>query len=314
MKKLSLFFTAIILSILLISCSQDQAGTTDNTNANETEDNEGTATYPNANLLVDVEWVANHLDDENVQFVDLRGEGYEGGHIPGASHITWPEIADPESPYDGVLLPAEPFAALMQEIGIDQDETVVIYDDGSSLSAARLFYALEYYGHQNLKIFNGGFTAWLNAGEDVSTESPEITKGDFVATANEKLVCDLETVEASLDDDNVIMLDTRSEEEYTGENLRAERGGHVPNAVHIEWSEAVEDVDGVPSFKSFDELTALYEEKGVTKDKTIVPYCQTNVRGAHTYFTLRLLGYDSIKPYEGSWAEYGNVSTTKIEK
>jgi thiosulfate/3-mercaptopyruvate sulfurtransferase len=309
LKRRLLYFTAIIFLITIIGCSQEQTGTTNHTENNDTE-----ANYPNADLLVDTAWVAEHLSDENVQYVDLRGEGYEGGHIPGASHITWQELADPESPYDGVLLPAEPFAALMQEIGIEQDETVVIYDEGSSLSAARLFYALEYFGHQNVRIYNGGFTAWLNAGEEVSTDTPEIAVGDFVATANQEKVCDLNTLKASIDDKNVVILDARSQEEYTGEKVRAERGGHVPNAVHIEWSEAITEVDGVPTFKSFNELTALYEEKGVTKDKTIVPYCQTNVRGAHTYFTLRLLGYDSIKPYEGSWAEYGNVETTKIEK
>lgn len=299
MKRLGLFLTTIILSILLIGCSSDQA-TTDEGN------------YPNSQLLVDVEWVANHLDDENVQFVDLRGEGYEGGHIPGATHITWPEIADPEAEFDGILLSAEPFTAKMQEIGIDQDETVVLYDDGSSLSAARLFYALEYYGHQNVKIFNGGFTAWLNAGKDISTTIPETASGNFTAAAKEDLVCDLGTLQASLDNEDIIIVDTRSADEYLGKDVRAERGGHVPGAVHIEWKESITDVDGVPTFKSFEDLTALFEGQGVTKDKTIIPYCQTNVRGAHTYFTLRLLGYDSIRPYEGSWSEYGNVPTTTI--
>ncbi|WP_226035126.1 sulfurtransferase [Aquibacillus saliphilus] len=310
MKKSGLFLIAIILTLFLAGCGQDQTETAEDT----TGENEASAdSYPNADLLVDTEWVANHLDDENVQFIDLRREGYEGGHIPGAIQFSSSEIVDPDSAFDGVLLPADPFATKMQEIGINQDETVVLYDDGSSLTAARLFYALEYYGHQNLKIINGGFTAWLNSGKDVSTEVPETVEGDFVATINEDLVCDLETLQASTDNENTIILDTRSEDEYSGEDVRAERGGHIPNAVHIEWSEAITEVDGVPSFKSLEDLTALYEDKGVTKDMTIIPYCQTNVRGAHTYFTLRLLGYDSIKPYEGSWAEYGNTPTTNIE-
>ena len=304
MKKFGLVIVTALITGLLIGCSQDDETLTDN----------GSDSYVNAELLVDTAWVAEHVEDDGVQFVDLRREGYEGGHIPGATHFSTSKITDSEAEYDGILVESEPFAQAMRELGIDQDETVVIYDDGSSLSAARLFYALEYYGHQNVKIYNGGFTAWLNAGEEVSTEAPEIVTGDFVATANQEKVCDLGTLQASLDDENIVILDTRSVEEFTGEEVRAERGGHVPNAIHIEWSEAITEVDGVPTFKSAEELTALYEENGVTKDKTIIPYCQTNVRGAHTYFTLRLLGYDSIKPYEGSWAEYGNVATTTIDK
>ncbi|MEQ6390783.1 sulfurtransferase [Bacillaceae bacterium S4-13-58] len=307
MKKLVLL---LILSISLFGCAQDDASS----NANENTNNESSVSgYENAELLVDTEWVVNHSDDENVQFVDMRSEGFEGGHIPGATNITGQEIVDPEAEYDGVLMQADDFAAKMQEIGVDQGETIVAYDDGSSLSAARLFYALEYYGHENVKIYNGGFTAWLQSGNEVSTEEPNVQTGNFVATANEDKVCDLETIQAATDDENVIILDARSEAEFTGEEVRAERGGHIPNAVHIEWSQAITEKDGVPTFKSAEELTTLYEGKGVTKDKTIIPYCQTNVRGAHTYFTLRLLGYDSIKPYEGSWAEYGNVDSTTIE-
>ncbi|MFG6117971.1 rhodanese-like domain-containing protein [Thalassobacillus sp. B23F22_16] len=307
MKKSLFLFTTIILSVVLIGCSQNKE-----TNADSSEEKEATAAeYANSELLVDTDWVEDNA--ENVTLIDTRREGYEGGHIPGAIPFSTSDLVDPDAEFDGVLLEAEGFAAKMQDIGVNQDETVVIYDDGSSLSAARLFYALEFYGHQDVKIYNGGFTEWLNAGKDTSTEAPELQTGDFVATANQEKMCDIETLQSSVDDENVVILDTRSEAEYTGEEVRAERGGHVPNAVHIEWSEAITEKDGVPTFKSAEELTALYEEKGVTKDKTIVPYCQTNVRGAHTYFTLRLLGYDSIKPYEGSWAEYGNVASTTIE-
>lgn len=305
MKKIVLL---LILSISLFGCAQDDATSDENLN----NDSEATG-YANADLLVDTEWVVEHLDDEDVQFVDMRSEGFEGGHIPGATNITGQKIVDPDGEFDGILLQSDDFATKMQEIGVNQDETIVVYDDGSSLGAARLFYALEYYGHKNVKIYNGGFTAWLQSGNEVSTEEPNVATGDFVATANEDKVCDLETVQAINEDEGVVILDTRSEGEFTGEDVRAERGGHIPNAVHIEWSQAITEQDGVPTFKSAEELAALYEGKGVTKDKTIVPYCQTNVRGAHTYFTLRLLGYDSIKPYEGSWAEYGNVETTTIE-
>lgn len=305
-KRKALLFIAIILSILLVACGQSESSSSNGSNTDE-------SSYENSELLVDTEWVANHVEDDAVTFIDTRREGYEGGHLPEAIPFSTGELSDEAAEYDGILVDADTFAEKMQGIGVNQEDTIVIYDDGSSLSAARLFYALEYYGHENVKIYNGGFTAWLNDGEDVSTETNEAQTGDFVATANEEKVCDLNTLQASIDDENIVVLDTRSEEEYTGEEVRAERGGHVPDAVHIEWSDAITDEDGVSKFKSAEALAEMYEDKGVTKDKTVIPYCQTNVRGAHTYFTLRLLGYDSVKPYEGSWAEYGNVSDTKIE-
>ena len=300
MKKLYFIFTTILM--VITGCSSDQVDKKDNA-------------YPNADLLINTEWVKNHLSDPNVIVIDTRNEGYEGGHIPGAVHITWKELTDPQYPVEGYLVNSEKFTEKMQTLGINQNSTVVVYDDGSSLAASRLFYALEYYGHKNVKVVNGGFTAWLNKGYNISTNEPDPTTGNFVASVNEQLFSTKDEIEKNLNKENVVILDVRSKQEYTGKDVRAKRGGHIPNAVHLEWNEAITtNEDGVPVFKSYQVLKEQFENKGIHKEMTVIPYCQTNVRGAHTYFTLRLLGYENISPYEGSWSEWGNATETSIEK
>ncbi len=302
--KRSLAVFGLVLGIFVAGCSS-------NASSNEESQNG----YKNGDLLVDVAWAKEHADDENVQFVDMRGEGFEAGHLPGATNITWGQITREDYEVDGFLANQETFSQNMQDLGINNDSTVVVYDDGSSLSAARLFYALEYYGHSDVKILNGGYAAWLDAGHEVATGKANVTEGNFTASVNKDVQSSQEEVLDNLDNEEVVFLDTRSEGEYTGENLRAERGGHIPGAVHLEWKESItENEAGVSVFKSADELQKQFESAGIKKDKKVVPYCQTNVRGAHTYFTLRLLGYENISPYEGSWAQWGNTADAPIEK
>ncbi|WP_202080836.1 sulfurtransferase [Caldalkalibacillus salinus] len=271
--------------------------------------------YANPELLVSPDWLDAHQDDENLRIVDMREEGYDTDHIPNAVHLgSWRELVDADHEVEGYLVGPQDFEQIMSQLGIDGDTTVVIYDEGNSLSATRLFYALEYYGHEDVKILNGGYSAWLVEEKEVTSDVPEIEDTTFAVELNEDLVCDLGQVQDKLneDRDSVVFLDTRSEEEHTGENVRAERGGHIPGSVNIEWNQSLQD-DGVPYFREAAELYELYESNGITADKQIVSYCQTNVRGAHTYFTLRLLGFEDLVNYEGSWAEYGNSESTDIE-
>jgi len=307
-KYLLLFF-----SIFLVACSNNDPSLEEiDETASELSEGEvvDASEYENGHLLVDGDWLEEN--PENIVVVDVRSEGYEGGHIPGAVHINPDELSDPDNPIGGVLPDEEKFQEKVRELGIDNDSTVVAYDDGDSLWAARLFYALELYGHEDVRILNGGFTAWLSDEKEISTEEPSIEEGSFTANMNPALQSSLEDVESQIGNENVVLLDARSEGEYDGSDVRAERGGHIPGAPHLEWTEAISD-DGVPYFKDAEELEEQFAASGVDRDKTIIPYCQTNVRGAHSYFTLRLLGFNDIKPYEGSWSEYGNDPETEIE-
>ncbi|MEB3101824.1 sulfurtransferase [Ferviditalea candida] len=273
--------------------------------------------YPNSQLLADVNWVNDHLNDPKVVLIDARAKGYEEGHIRGAVNLKTGDINDPKNPVKGFLLGEEAFGEVIRKLGVNQDSTVLVYDEGNALSATRIFYAFEYYGlRDQVKVLNGGYPAWLAAGKDVSTDAPQIAPGNFTAKANAALISTKAEITGELNDPKLVFLDARSADEYTGKDLRGNKnGGHIPGAVNRDWSESIQKgEDGIERFKSYETLKAEFEKIGTVKDKTVVPYCQTNVRGAHTYFTLRLLGYSDIRPYEGSWSEWGNAIDTKIEK
>jgi thiosulfate/3-mercaptopyruvate sulfurtransferase len=301
MNKNKIWINMIVgLSILFLfaACSADVSNQSDE--------------YANPELLVDTGWLEEHLRDDNVRVVDMRDEGYEGGHIEGAVRFgSWKSLVDADNEIDGYLLNKEKFEKAIGALGIDNNTTVIIYDEGKNLSSARLFYALEYYGHKQVKLLNGGFMAWLEDGKDISTENVAVEAKTFTATIDEELMSTKEEVGDLVGSDDVVFLDARSEKEYSGEDVRAEKGGHIPGAVNLDWALNVE-AEGVPYFKKASDLRKMYGDLQVTEEKTVVPYCQTNVRGAHAYFTLRLLGFDHISPYEGSWAEWGNDPSTTV--
>jgi len=270
-------------------------------------------TYENAQLLADVKWVEDHAKDGKVKIVDVRAKGYEQGHIPGAVSLNSGLLKDAKN---NTIVTADKFQEIFQNIGVNSDTTIVLYDEGNSLNSGRVFYGLEYYGHKDkVKVLNGGYAAWTAASKDVSTEAPAAAKGNFTAKANPDLITTKDQIK-KLDLQACVLLDVRSSKEYTGEDLRGnQKGGHIDKAVNKEWSDAIEqNADGVPVFKKAKDLQAAFSDLGVDKNKTVVPYCQTNVRGAHTYLTLRLLGYKDVRPYEGSFAEWGNASDTEVVK
>lgn len=273
-------------------------------------------TYPNSQLLADVKWVEDNIKDGKVKIIDARSKGYEQGHIPGAVSVSSGLLKDSKN---NTIISKEAFTELFQKAGINSDSTVLVYDEGGAGNGAtRIFYGLEYYGLKDkVKILNGGYLAWTTAGKEISTDTPTVAKGSFAAQPNDKLI----TTKAQLLSANLAqctLLDTRSSKEYTGEDLRGNKnGGHVNGAINTEWSEAIDQnpTDGVPKFKTYQDLNAIYTKAGVTdKEKTIIPYCQTNIRGAHSYFTLRLLGFKDVRPYEGSMAEWANSDDAPLVK
>ncbi len=281
-------------------------------------DNENTPfDYPEVHLLLSAEDLSEIRRQSNVVIVDMRPyDEFEAGSIPGAISFGGVEaLHQKDYPVGAMLIGPREFQDLMQNHGISRDHTIVAYDGGQSLFAARLFYALEVYGHEDVRILNGGFAAWEEAGfetvEPLRYGSITYQESTFEIEVQEERMCDVAYIMEMLERDDVVIFDARSEDEYTGADARSEQTGHIPGAVNLVWSENIES-EGVPFFKPANVIKAQLEERGITPDKQVIPHCHTNVRGSHAYFTLRLMGYADVRAYEGSWGEWGNRSDVPV--
>lgn len=269
--------------------------------------------FANPQLLVDTEWLVEHLDGPNLRLVDVRNaEDYAAGHIPGAVSIPRPATFDPDAPKGIVGLP-EPIAELFGSKEINEKSHVVVYDAGKNTAASRVLWTLEYYGHPTVSLLDGGFTKWQSEQREMTTEEPVVTPVEFSLKAHPKLLTTKDEILDKLDGEGVVFLDARSEEEHKGRDVRTKRGGHIPGAVNVDWPLNFTSGE-VPVFKSPAELHELYTELGVTPDKEVHAYCQTGQRSSVTYLVLRLLGYENVKNYDGSWQEWGNDPDVPIEQ
>jgi len=277
-------------------------------------DSGGAGVATAAEVLVDTDWIEARLDDPSVRIVEVGGSprDYTEGHLPGAVFLSMGSLSDPTNSVDGTIATRDQLSAALSAIGADRGETLVLYDRQRSLQAARAYWALKYYGHPEIRVYDGGAARWTADGRSMSSESPTITASDYVAgPADPDLETSWQYVVDHIDDPSTITCDVRGPNEYLGRDVRAARGGHIPGSVNVEWTAAV---NGDGTFKSAAELGALYTAAGFTPDKQIITYCQTGVRGAHTWFVLsELLGYPSVRNYDGSWAEYGNNPESPIE-
>ncbi|KAG2479375.1 MAG: Sulfurtransferase (modular protein) [Nitrosopumilales archaeon] len=210
----------------------------------------------------------------------------------------------------------------MSKNGIKSDTEVILYGDFNNWFAAFVFWVFKYYGHENLKIMNGGRKKWELENREYTTDEPQLQATEYKsAPPDEGLRAYLFDVWRSLDRIDSVMVDVRSPKEFTGEITappeypmeHAQRGGHIPGANNIPWATAVNDADG--TFKSFEELNQIYQPKGVTSDKDVICYCRIGERSSHTWFVLKyLLGYSKVRNYDGSWTEWGNMIGNPIEK
>jgi len=263
--------------------------------------------------LVETEWLERNSVKAKLRIVEIgrKQQDYDQGHIPGAVFIDRKVVWDEVDGVPGMLPGGNTVAQSMEQAGIGSDNTVVIYDASRGLWAARLFWALEYLGHRDVHILNGGWKKWISEGRATATDVPGYPQGSLSVKIDSQKKASKKWIQENLRNDKVQIIDTRTSKEYTGEDARSARGGHIPGAVNINWVLNVLEGDA-GTFLPADEIGEMYDSQDISKDKSVVTLCQTGVRGAHTYFVLRLLGYEDVKLYDGSWAEWGNAEDTPV--
>jgi len=267
--------------------------------------------YTRETLLTTVSELQRKLGAENLCIIDVRpAEDYAKGHIPGATHFDLFGL----SLIDTSDAPLKAFMFMIHHVlelrGVSESKEVVFYEDNSGMRAARGLWFLEYYGHPNVKMLDGGFQAWKAAGAPVTSETSPPKSASFKIAERRDVLATTDDVLRSLSQKQIAILDTRSEGEYLGTHVRAARGGAIPGAIHIEWTDNIAP-DG--KFKSNDELKAMYDRAGITPDKEVVSYCQGGYRAAHSYVALRLLSFPKVRNYIGSWKEWGDRADLPIE-
>jgi len=271
-------------------------------------------------VLVDTQWVQDHLDDETVRIVEVDENPalYAEAHIPGAIGFDWKTDLQDQVKRD--FLGPDEFGALFGSRGISNDHTVVLYGDRNNWFAAYTYWYLKYYGHDKVLLMNGPREKWIAEDRPTSTEVPSYEPATFTAQEGDDAIRAKRDEVAEALGTSTRLVDVRSPAEFSGEliampgyeNEGAQRSGHIPGAASVPWAQAVQE-DG--TFKTAEELEELYTGKGVLNGDPIIAYCRIGERSAHTWFVLHeLLGRDAVKNYDGSWTEWGNLVDVPIER
>ncbi|MFP3940858.1 MAG: sulfurtransferase [Thermoanaerobaculia bacterium] len=278
--------------------------------------------YAHPEVLVSTDWVKEHLDDPKVKLIeiDVDTQAYGAGHVPGAVGFNWQTQLQDTVNRD--IVPREEFERLMGEAGVSPDDTVVLYGDNNNWFAAYGFWLMKLYGHEDVRLMDGGRVKWLNEDDkELTPEPPQVTPTTYRAPGyHPELRAKLDDVRSVVEGDRHNLVDVRSPDEFTGKIIAppglpetAQRAGHIPGAKNVPWSTAVAE-DG--TFKSAGELRRIYlEDAGVDDGQPTIAYCRIGERSSHTWFALKyLLGLEDVRNYDGSWTEYGNVIGLPIER
>ena len=281
-----------------------------------------TMAYRHPEVLVETSWVSEHLNDKSIRIAEVDYDptaNYNLGHVPGAVLLDWK--TDMNDPVKRDILSQTQLDELLSKAGLTQGMKLVLYGDFNNWFAAFAFWILNYYGIENVTLMNGGRKKWITEDRPIAKDKPSYTQTSFKSKGpNENVRTYLDYVRQTLGQANKVLVDVRSPAEFTGSitappeypNEHAQRGGHIPGAVNIPWSQAVKE-DG--TFKTEADLTKLYQNRGVTADKEVITYCRIGERSSFTWFVLKyLLGYPNVKNYDGSWTEWGNMVRNPIAK
>jgi thiosulfate/3-mercaptopyruvate sulfurtransferase len=267
--------------------------------------------YTGANLLTTVAELQQKLGSSKLCIIDVRpAEEYAQGHIPGATHFDLFGL----SLADTSAGPLKSFMYMIHHVlelrGVTLEKEVIFYENNSGMRAARGVWFLEYLGHPQAKMLDGGVEAWRAAGAPIVTAAKPPKAATLAVAEHRDVLATVDDVLAALNKADCLILDTRSKGEHLGTTVRAARGGAIPGSVHIEWTD---NLDASGRFKSPADLKAMYDRAGVTPDKEVISYCQGGYRAAHSYVALRLLGFPRVRNYIGSWKEWGDRLDLPIE-
>ncbi len=270
-----------------------------------------------ANYLVEAKDLKAIINLEHIKVLDFRKkEVYSKEHIVGALNIWRTDIEDASYPYKGIMASKTQIEALFGKLGIKTSDTLIVYDDNGLCEASRLWWILQNYDFMNIKMLHGGISEWKSNHGQVTTKIPEVNQSVFKLTKNPKMqyYASKEQVRDVLKS-NVVLLDTRTIDEFTGKQQKkgAAKGGRLPNSMHIDWTEAV-NYNGNQRFKPIEDLEIIYSKLNINKKDSIILYCHSGVRSAHTTFVLtQLLGYQNVKNYDGSWTEWSYFNDLPFE-
>jgi thiosulfate/3-mercaptopyruvate sulfurtransferase len=266
-------------------------------------------------LLLEPEQLLPRLDDKQLLIIDTSSaQHYRSAHIAGAIHLPPGRLQCGIKPATGKLPDQAALSQLFSEIGLTPQKHVVAVDDEGGGWAGRLIWTLDCIGHQHYSLLNGGMVTWINEDYPVEQSSVKPEPSSYaVTTIHQHAIASVEDIVARLHDAQQAIWDARSPEEYEGSKILAQRGGHIPGAANLEWTELMDPSRNL-RLLPLPQLTAMLEQHGLTPDKSIITHCHSHHRSGLTYVVAKLLGYPQIKAYDGSWGEWGNRDDTPIEQ
>ncbi len=267
------------------------------------------AEYPNANLLVETDWLSKNLNDSNIRIIDLRSSAnYMKGHIRNAIPFSHELVTTTRNGVKGMVADKEAVEQALERLGISSNTKLIFYDDADSKWATYMFWVMEYHGHKNAAVLNGGWQKWEGEKRPLSTDIPKVKPVSFKAQINKNLIVDTDWVKKNISSPKVKIINVRPAKDYID--------GHIAGTINIPW---LENLQGASTkvWKSKNELMQMYEKEDIKKDETVISSCMFGILAGGTYFTLRLLDYKDVKLYDGSqsdWVAKGNSLKTGKER